>query len=154
MAVYRPRSMSVKDMLEAYSCPEPNTGCWLWQRCVDGYGYGLVKVDGKLHRTHRLSLSEKLGRLSACALHHCDTPSCVNPDHLFEGTKYDNMADKKSKKRAPYGEGNWKHKLTSAEVLEIRDLHKSGRSPGSIAREYGMSRIGIRYVIGEGWEHL
>jgi hypothetical protein len=33
------------------------------------------------------------------ALHHCDNPPCVNPDHLFPGTDMDNYQDSIKKGR-------------------------------------------------------
>ena len=88
--------------------PEPNTGCWLWLGAAsDGMGYGTigeVLPDGsrKSHHVHRLSYEIHVGPIPAGMeiLHRCDTPLCVNPDHLSVGTHTDNMRDCVAKGRA------------------------------------------------------
>lgn len=47
-------------------------------------------------RVNRLALERKLGRSikpGYFACHHCDTASCVNPEHLYEGTNQENQKD-------------------------------------------------------------
>ena len=53
-------------------------------------------------RVHRLVMAiwngfDLTSRL--CILHKCDTPACINPDHLFTGTRVENMLDKCAKGR-------------------------------------------------------
>jgi hypothetical protein len=82
-------------------------GCWLWSACVDEHGYGSfvrLQEDGshRLEGAHRVAWELTHGPipdgLRVC--HHCDTPPCVRPDHLFLGTQADNMADMQRKGRA------------------------------------------------------
>lgn len=77
-------------------------GCWLWVGARLPSGYGCMWFRGHKVLAHRLMLESVIGRRlgsGECALHHCDTPSCVRPDHVFLGDHQDNMADKARKGR-------------------------------------------------------
>lgn len=66
-------------------------------------GYGVIgEGDKKVHLTHRLSWVYHNGEIpdGLCVLHHCDNPRCVNPKHLFLGTRADNNKDMLNKGRA------------------------------------------------------
>lgn len=80
------------------------SGCWLW-RATGGRRYGSLFVDGRREQAHRVSWLLHRGKIpdGLHVLHKCDTPLCVNPDHLFLGTHADNMADMKAKGRARSG---------------------------------------------------
>lgn len=88
--------------------PEPNTGCWLWLGAEVGeMGYGSFFIGSKKLRTRRSGLAHRVSFWIAkrflpdelCLLHKCDNPRCVNPDHLFLGTRTDNNLDMKKKGR-------------------------------------------------------
>ena len=59
-------------------------------------GYPLVTRNGKTVRLTRVVLEQKLGRpikpKHDCC-HHCDTKNCVEPEHLWEGTRRQNIRD-------------------------------------------------------------
>jgi hypothetical protein len=94
----------------AYCCLEcrfwsqvDKTGpCWLWKGACETSGYGHICWAGDIIRVHRYSLELHGGSLAGGlqALHTCDTPSCVNPEHLYAGTHEDNMFDKVKRNRA------------------------------------------------------
>jgi hypothetical protein len=78
--------------------------CWVWTGCLNAYGYGVTRINGKLYTAHRFSWFMTHGPIpdGLCILHKCDNPPCVNPSHLFIGTKADNMWDKSFKGRHHY----------------------------------------------------
>lgn len=80
--------------------------CWLWTGSVAGNGYGQMSLPngtkrGVLVRVHRYSWVAHNGPIPAdlCVLHRCDVRNCVLPEHLFLGTKSDNMKDMVAKGR-------------------------------------------------------
>lgn len=85
-------------------------GCWIWQGFCHQFknqkpgqpGYAGSAFRGKGVRVHRKMLELKLGEtlpstIHAC--HHCDTPNCVNPDHLYPATNQQNHLDGGKRKR-------------------------------------------------------
>ena len=99
----RKRVRSLQERFESFYIPEPNSGCWLWEGRVDRRGYGRLKEIGrKFLAAHRLSWTLHRSEIppGMYVLHKCDTPLCVNPDHLFLGTHLDNMRDMVQKGRA------------------------------------------------------
>ena len=131
--------------------PEPNTGCWLWAGEVNNKGYGVVS-RGRGHRmyAHRLSYSLNIGPIpdGMQVLHRCDTPPCVNPNHLRLGTHRENLAEAASKLRFSQA------KLSPGAVIQIRDL-AGAVTQTELARRFGVSQSCIWYVLkAETWKHI
>ena len=135
--------VSPKDRFEDKYEDVTESGCWIWIAYSLPNGYGRFGLNGKTELAHRASYMLHKGDIPEGfhVCHTCDTPSCVNPDHLFLGTPKDNMQDCKKKGRMnngnPKGESNGKSKLTENDVFEIRDLlENSPYSQAKIAEIY------------------
>ena len=133
--------------------------CWLWKAGVIG-DYGTFMFRGKPHRAHRVSWILAHGDIpeGLDVLHKCDTPKCVNPDHLFLGTQTDNTRDCESKGRAihPKGSDHGCSKLTDDEILEIRRIYnEQNMNGGHLGRRFGVTRQLITKIVRrEIWKHL
>lgn len=82
----------------------PRDRCWLWRGgiCGKGYGnFGLNRNGEKMVMAHRMSWRLVYGDIPAGLFicHKCDNPRCVNPFHLFPGTRTENVQDMIRKKR-------------------------------------------------------
>ena len=148
---------NIKEAFEARFTVNEN-GCWLWTGCCDKKGYGIFtyRPDGVVHQraprvAFHLYKGKRLGWLeSAC--HTCDTPGCVNPEHLFCGTHRQNMLDKVRKGRHARGESNRHAKLTESKVRAIR---ADGRLQREIAEQYGITPSMVSTIKSrKNWAHI
>ena len=153
----RPRLPFVERFNEYWE-PITETGCWIWTGKGERYGHmrtGYVN-DGnrKTQAAHRISWEIHVGEIpeGLRVLHKCDTPSCVNPAHLFIGTDRDNMDDMLAKGRSARGEANCKAKLLPADVIYIRE---SSKSAIELSKIYLVTPTTIHDVrIRKTWKHL
>lgn len=146
---------------------EKSDGCWLWRGSLLTHGYGGLELrrradpKRKVHKAHRLSWEIHFGPIpegmSVC--HHCDTPPCVRPDHLFLGTALDNAHDKMRKGRLRVGnvrgEQNGAALLTEDQVREIRYAAAAGVKQVRLAETYGVSQMAVSQVVRRvTWRHV
>jgi hypothetical protein len=121
--------------------PEPISGCWLWTAHCNRGGYGVHSVGKKLILAHRFSWEMRHGPIEEgkYVLHFCDQPSCVNPDHLWLGTKAENNRDRAIKGRSSRGAHRNTSKLSETQALEIRRRALAGETLASLGREFGVT---------------
>lgn len=122
-------------------------GCLEWP--IKRMAYGLITRHGKVYGTHVYSWTLTNGPVpkGLCVLHACDNRRCINPKHLFLGTKGDNNRDAFNKKRHYFGVQHWKVKLDPVAVRVIRRRYKRGESQESIGRDYGVSQAHVSKVV-------
>lgn len=79
--------------------------CWIWTGAKHIRGYGASAVIMGDTRAHRISWLLTRGPIprGLGVLHKCDTPLCVNPDHLYLGDQKQNVADAVSRGRMTSG---------------------------------------------------
>lgn len=156
-------------------------GCWPWVATKNNKGYGMAyapEITGGQEKrlAHRVSYIMAFGPISpnVCVLHRCDNPPCVNPAHLFLGTKKENMQDALAKGRTRYatrrgdshpqrqdpskvlrGERNGNAKLNALTVVGLRKRLALGTPLRQLARETGLNRKTLMHMRDrKSWKHI
>lgn len=129
----------------------PDLGpCWEWKGGKHDSGYALLHVRPRMIKVHRFMLEQKLGReLTAWALHRCDNPPCIRPEHLFEGDALDNNRDRVAKGRTrPWEFSPRRYKFSDEQVQEMRAMWAGGQTNMSaIARHFGASQTHVSNIL-------
>lgn len=135
--------------------------CWLWLGTKPAFGHGQFRLNGRAVYAHRFCWELVHGPLAAgddvCVLHKCDVPACVNPNHLFVGTRKENLADMRRKKRGsepPHYKGsrNSFAKITEADVRAIRAEPLTAQA---LADKYGLGVNNINKIRQRRiWKHV
>ena len=158
---------------------EKTDGCWVWQGAGHSMKYGYFGLDGRNRLAHRVAWELICGPIpdGLCVCHHCDTPKCVRPDHLFLGTHKQNSEDMVAKGRSASGDrssarlypeslrcgdDHWSHrmpervrrgsrhnraKLTESDIRRIREVGKQGQTLAEIASKYGVHLSSIHLIL-------
>lgn len=145
--------------LESHPIPKPSAttrllagivktdaGCWEWQKQMRPDGYGMIWFKGKAERAHRISYLLHKGYLPEEPLvlcHKCDNRRCINPDHMFEGTRGENCTDAAEKWRMPLNEAHWNTKIPEDAVPLIR---ASNEPQSVLAERYGVRQSQISRI--------
>lgn len=136
----------------------PRGECEAWLGTIDSYGYGVLKIGGKIMKAHRAAWVAANGPIPAgqCICHRCDNRRCVNPDHLFLGTQAQNTADRHAKGRSAKGETNGGAKLTADQVSHVRVVAGLGVvTNAQLAALFGVSMPAImRIKSRRSWSHV
>lgn len=151
--------------------------CWEWIGTKNAKGYGVFRHGNKGYPSFYQEIASRFSYLhfkgplikGLIICHSCDRPSCVNPDHLFQGTYLDNSRDCIAKNRhvdserkskimlqvAQKGEARPLAKLKEIQIKEIRICRANGMSQQKIADKFGVCRgVIVRILKGKSWRHV
>ena len=140
--------------------------CLIFPYSRDDYGYGKVRYDGSNIGVHVLVCRERHGekptpRHEAC--HSCGNGhgGCVNPNHIYWGTRAQNMADAMAmgtlkRENPPTGEASPAMRHRDPVIAEVRRLLAAGLRQVEISELTGVSQShvsrikhGVRSVYSE-----
>lgn len=126
------------------------TPCLEWQGAKSREGYGILirVVDGKRKNllAHRCSHELFIRPIMAgnIVLHECDNRPCINPEHLFQGTRGDNIRDMILKRRHAHLD---RYSFPGLSVQDIIEIQSSDGSLDALAERYGVSRRDIHDIL-------
>ena len=130
------------------------TGCVEWQGCTQANGYGRVRFMDRTRYVHRVAYEVFKGDIpkGMDVCHTCDNRKCFNPDHLFVGTRLDNMKDCASKGRLSRGIKHSKcivnksKKLSYDEAQIIRNAACNGMKTRTLANVFQIDISMVRLI--------
>ncbi|MCK4261393.1 MAG: HNH endonuclease [Halanaerobiales bacterium] len=140
----------VEAKLQDYT--ESATGCWEYNGCVQSNGYSRIRHRGVTNYGHRLSFEAFNGPIARglFVCHKCDNRKCINPNHLFLGTREDNTIDAMGKGRVAKGE-----QLSPLKNKDVIFIRNSPLSSKELANKYNLNPSSISAIrLNKTWKHI
>lgn len=153
-AIIQERVAEVAERLAGKTVMDAN-GCHLWTGYTQPNGYGWLSIRGHKIAAHRAALIvsgvDVPRHMDVC--HKCDVRNCINPAHLYVGTRRQNMADCSLRKRhnKPKGAAHWCAKLSDDQVRAIRKMREYGSTTTSIAQAFSIHPATVSRIVRHVW---
>ena len=138
----------------------PNSDCLYYTTKRKQGTYPQFQINDQYIRLNRLVLECKLERSiehGKIACHTCDNTLCVNPEHIYEGTRSDNTQDSINRKRYHRfkGEDHGMAYLTEEKIKKAFNLRLQGMTIASIAEQLNCTIAILRSIFnGYSWKHV
>jgi hypothetical protein len=127
-----------------------DSDCWPWRGFRKASGHGLTTYKSLSIHASRKAYILTYGPIphDLCVNHRCDNPACCNPDHLYLGSRADNMIDYWAKtppnERATRGRHT---KLDAGQLEKLWERRRLGASLNECAKEFGVHIATVcRYI--------
>ena len=130
--------------------------CWDYKGGKQHFGYGQFWFEGKTIGAHKFSYQLHHGSIpkDMCVCHSCDNPTCVNPKHLWLGTKGENNKDRSNKKRSADRKGELCPTVKLKEYQAIA-IKYSNKKNFLLAKQYNISQQTVCDIKkGKRWRHI
>lgn len=126
-----------------------NGACWEWTGATKGNGYGHTSRGLAHRRSYELFIGAIQDGMDVC--HTCDNRACINPTHLFVGSRRENMQDALRKGRLSRGpshnvrrgEASSFAKLGRENVAHIRSSNEPSKV---LAARFGVTNDNINRI--------
>ena len=117
-------------------------------------GYPIITRDKERQKLGKYLYEKEFGKvekkLDMC--HKCDNPKCVNIEHIYFGTRKENVRDMMVRNRNQKGEMKMNSKLKEWQIQEIM---KSNKNLHELGKMYKVAPATIRDVKkGKTWKHI
>lgn len=137
---------------------EPSEGCRLWPFTLTTHGYGRVCFATKEIRLNKITCEAWHGARPSndhMVLHSCGNRACWAGEHLRWGTAQENQDDRINDGTKVFGDKASWSRLTTEQVIEIRERHRAGVSMYQLAKEYDVTDVSIGNIIHRRtWKHI
>jgi hypothetical protein len=131
--------------------------CLTWPLSTDDKGYGIVGINGKVRKSHRIMCELVNGPppgLKYEAAHSCGRghKACCNPRHLFWKTRSENQRDRRIHGTQGKPGVSARSKMTPEQISEVRSIGNR-MTQKALARQFNCTPSNISKILsGARWQ--